>query len=813
MDTLLQDIRYAGRMLRKAPGASAVAILSLAIGIGINTTVFGWIRGVLLNPLPGVADADRVVTIETVAPSGTLIDNSYPDYQAYRDKATLLDGVIAFKERPLGLGDETSAERSWAMLVSGNYFDVLGVKPALGRFFEGDEQRDIFDAHRVVVLSNAMWKGHFNADPEIAGRRITLNRQPYMIVGVAPEDFQGTITGLRFDLFVPLTMQASLTGGGQWLTNRGARPLYLFARLKPDTSIERARGELASIAAARAREFPDSNLNISATLLPLSQARRGAQQALGPLLKILMAVGAMVLLIVCANVANLQLARATARQREIGVRLGLGATRGRLARQMLTEGLVMGAVAGGLGALMSAWLIDTLRYLLPFIEYPLVLPTAIKSRELAFAAAASIAASALFALAPALRVSASNAVLAMNAGRQTDDPHSSRLGAVLVGTQVALAMVALVGAALLVRSFENARRTNPGFDTHGVLLMGINLSTGGYDRDAGLGYLDRAIEATRSLPGVRSVSLAEDVPLGFNGGSWEDLSIDGYVPGPSENMKIYRNYVSPAYFETMGLRLVAGRDVSNADTRETARVAIVNETFARRYFGAANAIGRRFTTRGRPITVVGVVADSKYHELTESAQPYFYVPLRQFFTANTGVALHVRAATDPLQLAPAVREALRGLDPRMPSPVTTTLEAYTSAAYFTQRLAATLLAVLASLALALSAIGLYSLIAYGVARRRREIGVRMALGATSRTILRLVVGRGLSLAAAGVAVGIVLALVASRALESLLFGVSSFDVPALTGAVALLTVIAGFASYIPARAAARVEPMAALRAE
>ena len=595
MDTLLQDIRYAGRMLRKAPGASAVAILSLAMGIGINTTVFGWIRGVLLNPMPGVADSDRLVTVETVAPSGTLIDNSYPDYQTWRDDATLFDGVIAFKERPLGLGDETSAERAWAMLVSGNYFDVLGLKPALGRFFVGDEQRDIFDAHRVAVLGNVMWKTRFNADPAIVGRTITLNRQPYTVIGVGPEDFYGTISGLRFDLFVPLTMQASLTGGGQWLTNRGARPLYLFARLKPNVAIERARDEVASLAAASAREFPASNRNISATLLPLGQARRGAQQALGPLLKILMAVGAIVLLIVCANVANLQLARATARQREIGVRLGLGATRRRLVQQMLTEGLVLGVVAGALGALMSAWLIDTLRYLLPFIEYPLVLPTAIKGRELVFAAAASVAASALFALAPALHASASSAYAAMNAGRHTDDPHASRLGAVLVGTQVALAMVALVGAALLVRSFENARRANPGFDAHGVLLVGINLSTGGYDRDAALGYLDRAIEATRSLPGVRSVSLAEDVPLGFNGGSWEDLTIDGYVPGPSENMKIYRNYVSPGYFDTMGIRLVAGRDVSSADTRDTARVAIVNETFVRRYFGTADPIGRRFT--------------------------------------------------------------------------------------------------------------------------------------------------------------------------------------------------------------------------
>jgi predicted permease len=816
MYSILQDIRYAVRMLRKAPGASAVAIVSLAVGIGINTTVFGWIRGVLFNPLPGVVDTRSIVTIETVAPSGTLIDNSYPDFQAWRDKATRLSGVIAFKERPLGLGDADSAERVWAMLVSGNYFDVLGVKPALGRFFEGEEQSDAFDAHRVVVLGHATWRARFNADPAVVGRPISLNRQPYTVIGVAPPGFYGTITGLRFDVFVPLTMQASLTGAFQWLANRNARPLYLFARLKPGVTIDEARSELSALAAARAREFPDSNRNISATMLPLAAARRGAQQELGPLLKILMAVGALVLLIVCANVANLQLARATARQREMGIRLGLGATRRRILQQMLTEGLTLGICAGALGALVSAWLIDTLRYLLPFIEYPLVLPTAIDGRELLFAAAATVAASVLFALAPALRTSATSAVAAMNTGRHTEDARSSRIGAILVGAEVALALVTLVGAALLMRSFENARRTNPGFDARGVLLAGITLSTGGYSRDAALLYLDRVIARTRQLPGVQSVAIAEDVPLGFNGGSWEELRIDGYVPGPSENMRIYRNLVSPGYLDTMRIRLAAGRDISDADTRDMPWVAIVNETFARRYFGGANPIGRRFTGWGRPMTVVGVAADSKYHALGEPAQPYLYVSLRQAFSVNTGVALHVRTAGSSeaaRQLAPIVSDALRDLDPRMPPPVLTTLEDYTSAAYFTQRLAATLLTILASLALALSAIGLYSLMAYSVARRRSEIGVRMALGATAGMVERLVVLRGLSLVGAGAAAGIVLALAATRALGSLLFGVSPLDVASISGAIALLAIVAGVASYIPARAASRVDPMSALRTD
>jgi predicted permease len=815
MDTVLHDIRYAIRMLRKAPGATTVAIASLALGIAINTTVFGWVRGILLNPLPGVADPDRVVTIETIAPSGTMIDSSFADYQTFRDQATLLSGAIAFKERPVGIGTDRSAERAWAMMVTGNYFDVLGVKPALGRFFEAAEQSDTPDAHPVAVLGYAMWQARFSGDPAVVGRTVFLNKQPYSIIGVAPDGFFGTITGLRFDLFVPLTMQASLTGASPgWRTNRRNRPLYLFARLKPGVTIEQAQTEITRIAATAAAELPDSNLGISARLLPATRARRGAQHDLGPLLQILFAVGVIVLLIVCANVANLQFARATARGRELAVRLGLGASRGTIVRQLFTEGVVLGAVSCAFGVLASAWLIDSLRLLLPFSEYPLVLPAAIGGRELLFAVAASMIASLLFALAPALRsAAAGGTVTAMNAGRQTEAPHTSRVGAALVVGQVALTMAALAGAGLLLRSFDNARRADPGFNARNVLLAGLNLSTAGYNRADALQYLDRVAAAVQPLPGVRQVAFSEDVPLGFNGGAWEDLSIDGYVPRPSESMKIYRNLVGPGYFDLMGIRLMAGRDFTDLDTRETAFVAIVNQTFARRYFGSAVAVGRRFTGWGRPITIVGIVADSKYHALSEPAEPYLYMPLRQLFTASTGVALHVRTAGAPLALAPAVRDAMRDLDPAVPTDLVTTLAAYTSAAYYAQRLAASLLTVLGSMALILSAIGLYSLMAYGVARRRREIGVRIALGATGSSILGLVMGRGLALVAAGIVGGTVLALTAARALSSLLFGVGPMDAAALAGAIGLLTAIACLASYLPARAAARVDPIQALRAD
>jgi predicted permease len=816
MATTIQDIRYALRVLRKTPGTTTVAILSLALGLAVNTTVFSWVRTVLLNPLPGVSAPSRVVTIETVAPSGEMIDSSYPDYRDYRDRSTLLDGVIAFKERPLGLGADDRAERVWSLMVSGNYFDVLGVKPRLGRFFEGAERSDAFDQSPVAILGEAIWKARFNRDPAIVGRHILLNRHPYTVIGIAPAPFAGTISGLRFDLYVPLTMQASLTGNAQWLSSRSARPLYLFARLKPGVGLMQARSEVQAVAASIAKESPETNHDISAMMLTQENARRGIQSDLGPLMRILLALGGLVLLIVCANVANLQLARATARQREIAIRLGLGASRLRLMRQLLTENAVLAAAAGGVAVLASAWLVESLRLFTPFIEYPIALTPVIGLREIGYAGAASLAAALLVGIWPAVRMPACDLADALKAGaRQTGiDRRTGALRAGLVVGEVALAMFALASAGLLVRSFENARRVDPGFDPRGVLLGEITLSTGGYDRVSGIAYLRHILERTTTLPGVAAVAMSEDVPLGFNGGQWEDLKIDGYAAAANENMKIYRNLVSPDYFALMRIPLLAGRDFTSRDERGAPMVAIVNDEFVHRYYGGRPAVGRLFTAFGAPHTIVGVVRTSKAHSLSETPEPYFYLPLWQHFNASTGVTLHVRALSgDAMSVAPSVGQALQSIDPQMPSPLTIPLESYIGASYFVQRTAAMLMGVLAALALMLASIGLYSLIAFGVSARQQELGVRVALGAASRDIVRLVVGEGARTAAFGVAAGCALALIGTRSLGSLLFGVSPLDVPTLTGAAVLLAGVALIAAYLPARAAANVDPMAALRAE
>jgi macrolide transport system ATP-binding/permease protein len=810
---VIQDVRHAARVLRKAPVSTAVAIVSLAIGVAIVTTVFGWTRTVVLNPLPGVRAPTELVTAETVAPSGTLIDTSYPDFQTWRDSTTLLSGVIAFKERLVGIGSGSVADPAWALMVSGNYFDVLGLEPALGRFFEGRERDDAPDAHPVAVLGHAAWKVRFGGDPAIVGRSVPINRRLFTVIGVAPEDFPGTINGFRFDLFVPLTMNGALTGSRSLLVNRANRPLYVFARLRPGVTIEQGRAEIARIADVTGAEFPDTNRAVTATLLPMADARRGAQRDLGPVLRILLSVGVVVLLIVCANVANLLLAQGASRRREMSIRLGLGATRGRIFGQLLIEGALLGVVAAALGVLFSAWLVDGLRWFVPDSDYPIALTTEIAGADMAFAVGVSLLASVLFALAPATGAARARLAEVMQAGRQPGDPRAGRISSVLVTAQVALALAALVVASLLVRSFDNARHADRGFDEKRVLLAGINLSTAGYDRDSALGYVARLRQAARALPSAEQVAVSEDVPLGFYGGAWEDVRIDGYVPGPGENMKIYRNLVSPGYFELMRIQLLAGRDFTDLDTAGTPLVAIVNETLARRYFGGTETVGRRFTAWGRPLTIIGVAADSKYHQLDEAAEPYFYVPLAQFMNAATGVALHVRTAGDPMTVAPVVQELIRRIDPAVPRTAITSLQAYTSAAYFTRQMAATLLSVLAVLALILSAIGLYGVVSYAVARRHRELGVRVALGATASQILRLVLGQGFTLAAMGAAAGFLLTGLSARALSSMLFGVSPMDVRAIGAATGLLAIVVAMACYLPARRASRLDPLVALREE
>ena len=815
MESFWQDLRYAARMLGKNPGFAAVVVLSLALGIGANATAFGWIESVLLNPLQGVEHGDRMVSIETVTQSGETIDSSYYDYRDYRDQAKSLDGAAAFKDRPLSLGDEKSAERVWGLMVSGNYFQFLGLRPAAGRFFSTEEQDEKPNAHPVAVLSAGLWRSRFNSDPKISGKRIKLNRQEFTIVGVAPEGFQGTIVGLAFDIYVPLRMYTQLTGGGNWLDDRGSRPLPILARLKPGVRVEEARAEIQTIAAQNAKAFPDTNQGLSATAVPLAQGRYGAQSRLATLLHILMAAGGVVLLIVCANVANLLLARGTSRQREMSVRLALGASRGRLIRQLLTESLLLAVLGGGAGVLLAMWMGDSLGLLMPVTGLPIAKLARLDRTVLFFTVLLSIGAGLVFGLVPAMQSVKRGLHESLQEGGRsaTASGKSRRIRGLLVVSEVGLALVALVCAGLFIQSFEKAKESDTGFDPHNVLLVGLQLSTSGYDRQQGLDFLRRGQQRIAALPGVKAASYAEDVPLGFSMGSWETLEVEGYVPPPSESMKIYRNLVAPGYFSTMRTPFVAGRDFTEQDDRNSPWVAIVNEAFVKRFLGGREAIGRKFNTWGVDLTIVGVVKDSRYHTREGRQEPYFYMPIAQTYNASTGVALHIRTAGTPEAMLPAVRQVFAAIDPSVTIFGTTSLEDYIGASSYPQKTAATLLTALGTLALLLASLGLYSVVAYSIAQRTHEIGIRMALGAQRGDILKLVVSQGMTLAVTGVAAGLAAALGLTRFLSSLLFGVSATDPATFAGVALLLAAVALVASYVPARRAMRVDPIVALRYE
>ena len=817
---MLSDLRFALRQLLKTPGFTAVAVLTLALGIGATTTVFSWIERVLLNPLPGVAEPSRIVALETLGPAGDTIDTSFPDFLDYRASAKNFSDLLVFKERPLNLGSAAETERAWAQIVSGSFFDLLRVRPRLGRFFAAADQPDTPAAVPVAVISEALWHRRFQGDPAILGRAIRLNRQDYIVIGVAPASFLGSLNGLAFDLWVPIGTHARLLGLSEpgWLGSHGWRNLHTLGRLAPGATLESARAELAGLAAQLARAHPNTNRGYSITALPLAQSPHGAQSTLGKALLLLLSVAGLVFFIVCANLSNLLLVRASARQREMCIRQALGAGWRRIASQLLAESMLLSAAGALVGLLLTLWLADLLRTFIPVVGLPISLTAQLGPRVLLAALALALVTTVLAGLAPLLWIARPNLVDVLRAsGRAaTATPRAEFFRRTLVIAQVALALVTLACTALAAKSFYAAKRAHPGFDARGVLLAGLKLDTSGYTREQSLAFLDRLQERLATLPGVEAAAIAENTPLGLDRGSWEPITAPGYVPAPAEDVRVYRNLVSPGYFSLMRIPLAHGREFTDADRADAPFVAVVSETFARRYLGGVDAIGRTFSIWGgrRTFTVVGVARDIKVNSLGETAQPYYYVPLRQSFSSDTGVGIHLRtAAADPLTFLPALRAAVRELDPNVPIFEATTLEDFIAAARFAQKIAAALLGVLSAVALALTSLGLYGVLAFAVAQRTPEFGVRLALGAQPRDIFRLVLGRGAVLIALGLGFGLLAAAAAARGIASLLYGVNAFE-PALLALAVLPLVPAAFAAcWLPARRATRVDPIVALRTE
>ncbi len=813
METLLQDVRYGFRMLAKNPGFTAVAVLSLALGIGGNATVFSWLEAVLLHPLSGVKNSSQFVDVETVMPDGAYHTSSYPDYKDYRDHNQVFSGMIGFElvGANLKLEKEQQPQRNWGLIVTENYFDLLGVNAARGRMFHAEDAHGP-NSDPYIVLSDGFWRRRFGADPKVIGKSVQINEHPFTVIGIAPRGFGGTIVGIAAEYFVPMLMQPQALPGEN-LESRNPTFVHMMGRLKPGVTLEQARAGMTTLARQLELQYPDTNKSVGAFVCPVWKAHYGLQAFLLPVLAFLMVVVILVLLIACANVANLLLARATVREKEIAIRAALGANRARLIRQLLAESLILAGLGGAVGILLTLWTTNFLTVFMPPAHLPIGLPLGVDGRILAFTLALSICTGVIFGFAPALQITRPNVNTSLKDGGRTASSGAGRhrLRNLLVVTETILAVVLLAGAGLLVRSLRMAVTSSPGFRADHVLLTALDLRGNGYSDDKSAAFFEQLTDRLKTLPGVEGASLERYVPMWFTGRSYTEPELEGYTPKPGEKNLIDYNVVGPNYFSLMQIPIVSGREFTPQDRLNTPLVCIINQTMAQRFWPGQNPIGRRVGTWEHQWTIAGVVKDIKYHSLSEQPQPFLYFPFWQDTGGDANIL--IRTSGDPLKLLPQVREQVRQLDSGVAVLESDSVSALLSVSLFAYRTAATLAAVLGGLGLVLAAIGIYGVLSYSVNQRSHEIGIRMALGAGPRDVLGLVVGQGMRLTLLGVGLGLIAALATMHLLGSLLYGVTANDPLTFAAVMMTLSTVALIACYIPARRAMAVDPMVALRHE
>jgi predicted permease len=814
MQTLAQDVRFACRLLVKSPGFTAVAVLTLALGIGVNTAIFTWMKALVLEPLPGVPRPGELVMLAGQNRDGTgcCWGTSYPNYLDYQARARTVD-ILGYEIASVDLTVGGEPERVSGTIVTGNYFDVLGVKAALGRTFQPEEYRTP-DTHAVVVISHALWQRRFGSDPDVVGRAVTLNNRPFTIVGVLPQGFRSAMPGIAFDVFVPATLQAAVVPGSDRLHARGAAWLDLIGRLRPGATRDRAQAEMNVISRQIEQEHPGLFTQEGRTLgvYTLTDAPLGVASAAYPVLLSLMAVVGLVLLVACANVANLLLARAAARQREMAVRLAMGARRGQLVRQLLTESLLLAGLAGGLGLLLAHWLGRAALGFLPSTDLTVSLNLDADARVLAFAATVAMATGVVFGLVPALQTSRVDLVTTLKAERTDAGARRAWLRGALVAAQVALSLVALVTAGLFLRSLWAARALDPGFDTGPALMVSMDLFPNGYTAETGDALYRRILDGAAALPGATGATLVRRPPLSSRGARGTGIDeVEGYTPGPNERMGTLYDTVGPDYFQMMGIPLVRGRGFSTRDDAASTPVVVVNQTMARTYWPGEDPLGRHLQIGDRRLEVVGVARDVKYRSIDERARLYMYLPVYQRYEPDE--TLVVRTAGEPTALVEPLRRLVAGLDPNLALFNVRTMAEHVNGALGSRRVAATGAVVFGLLALALAMVGVYGVVSYTVTRRTHEIGVRVALGARPGDVFRMALVHGLRPAAVGAVIGLAAAYAAARLLRGLLYGVSPGD-PATFAAVALLlALVAVAAAWVPARRAMRTDPVTALRYE
>jgi predicted permease len=815
----LKDVRYGARLLLRNPGFALIAVLSLALGIGANTAIFSVVQQLLASPFPVQEPRQLVSIFTTDRRNAGNLPLSHLNFKDVRSQNTSFSDVAAVAFTQVNyLGAGGASEQLFAQVVSSNYFDVLQARPALGRTFRPEEDAAPRSGP-VTVISYGLWERRFGRDPSIIGKTLSLNREPFTVVGVAGEGFNGTIIFAAPDLWVPMSMHDVVQPGFTWYDGRRGLFLLPFGRLKSGVSLGQAQANLRTLGTRLETDYPNDNQGRNFAALPLLDARLNPQGGRGGPIEqgslMLMVIVGVVLLIACGNIANLLLARASAREKEIAVRLAIGARRGRLVRQLLTESVLLAMVGGATGLLFGYWALDLIR------SAPIQLPPnflrqiEINPRAMAFTAILSLVTGVLFGLVPALRASRPDLVpvLKNETVPVVGGPHGIfrwvNLRQVLVVGQVALSLVALVAAGLFLRSLQQIQQINPGFDTAQVLAAGLNLGREGYTEEQGLLFHDRLVERAATLPGVTSVAIAQNLP--FQGGISRSLLLEGAERSEQNRTLVQVNVISPGYLQTIGIPVLRGRDFTPQDTAETPLVVVVNETMAEKFFPKGDAIGRRFRFFGdtADTTIVGIARNAKYNGLVEEPQPFIYQPMKQAYTP--AVSLLVRTRGDATQVASATRASINELDPRLTILRMQTLGEQVDQVLAPNRVVVTLLSIFGGLALLLAAIGLYGVASYSVAQRTREIGIRMALGATRATVMRLVLLQGIALVAAGVIAGIAIAALLAQFIRGLLVGVQPTDPVTfvLTGAV--LVCIALVASYFPARRAMRIDPLVALR--
>ncbi len=811
MKQLLADIRYALRQLRRAPGFALTAVFTLALGIGANSTILSWISATLFNPIPGAKNVDRMLTIQrgerSEHPTPPL---SYPDFVDLRANAKSFSGMMAEHQDYISITGTAQPERIYGELTTADFFEVLGVQPYLGRTLISTRANERAGAP-IAVLSYHLWQEHFAGEPGIIGKTIQLNQHPYTIVGVAPKGFRGNFSGLRCDIFLPLGMMQQVWGWNP-MDRRGSPFLNVLGVLRPGVDQHQADTELNVLMQRLVAQYPDGDHQAANQIStdPLWRSPFGVNVYMAGTLPILLALAAVLLLLACANVANLLLVRSVARRREFAIRMSMGAGRWALVRQLMIENVLIALAAGVLALLSTMWTARGMAAFVPSTTLPVVLDGNVDRRVMLATILVSLLTALISGTVPAWRASKLSPAMVLKdeALNSSGGLNKSRLTSGLVVAQIALSLLMLTCAGLFVRSLQKAREADPGFDANRMLLVTFDLHPMGYSDKTGAEFERQVVARVRQLPGVESATLADFSPLSFTIHSDNEVP-EGYVRRPHEDMTVDRGLVGPDYLRIMRTPLLAGRDFSDQDMTDKPPVVIVNQAFVDRYWPGQNAVGKRIYDGREWRSVVGVAVNGKYRRLIYDPTPLVLMPL----TYDEEVILHVRTRGEPLAMLGAVSQAIHSLNGDLPLYGITTLKENLRTGSVFERIAVTFAGSFGLLALVLAAVGIYGVVSYTTRQRTHEIGIRIALGAGKAAIFRQVLRQGLTLTIAGLSVGVVASLFLTRFLRTMLFGVGSSDLLTFATVAVVLCVVALFACYLPARRAAAVDPMQALRTE